>query len=152
MGDAASWASVVIAAVSMVVSLIAMFKSNKAQQEANAAQRKLVKIEEDRELERRSGSLEAHLKPSLRKMGSSYRLYIENSGAAEARNVRISMDGVPLSEHRVGGDQIPLIIGPSSEASCLLALSLANHPPFNAEIQWDDESGLNHSYRTTLTF
>jgi len=136
----------------LIVSIMAMVRSLQAQREANALQGRIARIEEDRELQRRLESLQAKLKPELRKAGSSYRLYLVNSGLAEARNIRVRMDGVPFSEHMVGGDRTPSTIGPGCEASCLLGLSLANSPPFDIEVQWDDDWEMERSYRTTLTF
>ncbi len=154
MGDAASWAGVVIATVSMVVSIIAILKSNKAQEEANAAQRRIVEIEQHRELDRRLDSLRAKLRPELRKNGpTSYRFYLVNNGLAEARNIRIKMDGRPMAEHPAGRfEKMPSIVGPSSEISSIIGITLACKPPFDLEIWWDDDSGTDRTYRTTLTF
>jgi len=155
MGDAASWAGVVIAVASMIVSIMAMVKSLQAQREANAAQRRIVEIEEHRDVEKRLDSLQAKLQPQLRKTGTtSYRLYLVNNGLAEARNIRVRMDGVPLAEHGAGGrgEGMPSIVGPAAEASCFLPLSQDCHPLFEVEVQWDDDSGTGRAYRTTLTF
>ena len=79
---------------------------------------------------------------------------ITNHGDAEARNVRVIMDGKPLEEHKtaVSNDHMPELVGSNSEISCLLAINMGNAPPFNVEIKWDDDSGIDKEYRTTLTF
>ena len=155
MTDAFSLGSVIISAVSLVVSVVAAWKSLQAQREANIAQRRIVEIEEQREQERRLTASQAFLSPQLRKTErGSYRLYLVNSGKAEARNVRVKLDGVPLGEHPVAveGDNLPVRVGPNSEVSCILAITLSCAPPFEIEVMWEDDSGTDRVYRGTLTF
>jgi hypothetical protein len=155
MHDASWWISILSAPVSLIVSVIALILSLRAQREANAVQRKLVEIEEKREQERQLGLRQASLQPEIRASGIGFhRLYIANHGAAEARNVRVSLDGKPLEQHRVAvrGSPIPSLVGPGNEVSCLLAISHECPPPFQCEIRWDDDSGQGRFYRTTLTF
>lgn len=100
-------------------------------------------------------TLRAELRPELRQTGrGSDRLYLVNHGMAEARNIRVKLDGVPLAEHRaaVRGDSLPSLVGPGGEISCLLGTNLQCAPPFQIEVQWDDDSGSDRTYRTTLTF
>lgn len=154
MGDLAAWAGVFIAIASLIVSIIAMLKSMHAQHEANAVQRRIVHIEERREEERQLGSHQARLRLELRNMGSgSYRLYLINDGMAEARNVRVILDDLPLDAHQTGvrGEILPSLVGPNAEVSCFLRITLGCQPPFQAAVHWDDNSGIDRSYRTTLT-
>ncbi|MBT9143080.1 MAG: hypothetical protein DDT32_01483 [Syntrophomonadaceae bacterium] len=153
MPNSLSWAEF-IAVCSLVVSTVAIYMSWKASREANAAQRRIVDIEEQREQERRLSALQALLRPQLRKTEKgSDRLYLVNSGKAEARNVRVELDGVPLNKHRaaVVGNDIPAHIGPNSEVSCVLAFTFGCAPPFKIEIKWEDDSGMGRIYRGTLT-
>lgn len=155
MGDAASWASVIIAIGALTVSIVAMVKSLRAQREANAAQRRIVEIEERRELQKRVDSLQAKLQAVFKDLGDgSQRLYLVNRGAAEARNVRVKLDGTLLKEHCAGvrGDPMPSLVGPGAEVSCLLGISHQCPPPFQCEVLWDDDSGVDLTYRTTLTW
>jgi len=154
MGGVASWVGVLIAIGSLIVSIIAMLKSAHAQREANSAQRRVLAIEERRENERRLASLQAQLLPELRKTGSeTYRLYLINRGMAEARNVRVTLDGVLLDPRKaIQGNELPSLVGPSAEVSCILPMSIDCTPPFDVDVRWDDDSGVNRSYRTTLTF
>ncbi len=155
MSDFSSWTSNIIAGLSLIVSVIALALSLRAQRDANAAQRRIVEIEEQREYERRLEARQAWVQPELRETGSgSDRLYLVNHGMAEARNVRVSLDGVPLAEHHaaVRGDSMPPLIGPGAEVSCLLGISHDCAPPFEVEVRWDDDSGKDRLYRTTLTF
>jgi len=138
MPEVASWAGVIVAALSLVVYVVT------------------VSIGWwQREQDRRLSAQRASLRPELRKTNrDSYRLYLVNEGKAEARNVRVMLGGKPLSEHpaAVQGDDMPTRIGPNSEVSCLLAITLGCAPPFEIEVRWDDDSGADHTYRGTLTF
>lgn len=154
MADIFPLASVIISAVSLVTSIFATWKSLRAQREANIAQKRIVEIEEQREKERHLAATQAQLIPRLRKTdGGLYRLYLVNSGHAEARNVRVELDGMPLHEHptAIEGEDLPVLVGPSSEVSCCLAL-WNKKPPFEIEVKWDDDSGTDRVYRGTITF
>jgi len=146
----------IISAFALVVSIVALWRGEKAHREANAAQRRIVEIEEQRERERRLSALQASLYPRLsRTERGSYRLCLVNSGKAEARNVRVELNGVPLNEHPVAvrGSDIPTLIGPNSEVRCVLSITHDSPPPpYEMEIRWDDDSGMDRVYRGTLTF
>ncbi len=155
MGDITSWVGLVIAAFSLGVAIIAIYISGRAQKVANSVQLRLLEIEEQREKHRIDVSKQAELRAELRKKGNSGRLYIQNSGAAEARNMRVELDGRPLSEHLVASPQhpIPDLVGPYDEISCFLTMnSHTSKPPFKIRIIWDDESGADRNYRSTLTW
>ncbi|MGB9879339.1 MAG: hypothetical protein ACPLRM_01130 [Anaerolineae bacterium] len=155
MADPISLAGIIVGGLSLIVSGIAMMGSWKAQREATTAQKRIVEIEEQREKEKVVSSQQALLHPELRETGTgSYRLYLVNSGKAEARNVQVKLDGVPLKDHHaaVKGDVMPTLIGPNAEVSCLLAISTRCAPPFEIEVLWDDDSGKDHIYRGILSF
>jgi len=155
MGDLSDWVGVLIGAGSLVVAIIALRRSGRATAEANAVQRRLVAIEEQRESERRAQAQRAVLRPALRKTGTSdYRLCVENAGASVARNLRVLLDGKPFIEHdaAVANDTLPDLVGPHSEVSCLLGLHMQCAPPFHIEMTWDDDSGQPGLYKGTLTF
>lgn len=149
-GNTPDWASI----SSLIVSLFALWVSYKANLKANANQQRLVEIEEQREKDRQIQKLSAQLCPELRKNGNNYRLVIVNHGNAEARNIKVTMDGKPLSEHKaaVSNDLLPDMVGANSEISCLLALAMGCTPPFDVDVAWNDDSGDGKKYKTTLTF
>lgn len=127
----------VIAACSLVVSVVALLLSHRAQREANAAQLRIVEIEEQRERDRQMQRRQARLHPELRRQASgSYRLYLANQGESAARNIRVRLDGKPIQEHcaAVQGDSLPDRVEPGGEVSCLLAISLDCAPPFEVEV------------------
>ena len=140
MSDNLSWASILIAIGSLLVSILSLISSHRNQ-------RRIVLIEEQRQRERELTALQASLRPELRKTEKgSYRLCLVNSGKAEARNVRVKLGGMPLNEHPVAvrGSDIPTLIGANSEVSCLLAITLGSPPPpYEIEIRWDDDSGMD---------
>lgn len=155
MDDAFSWATVILGVLSLIVSVIALIKSHRAQREANAAQLQIVEIEKQREKERKLSLLQAKLQSQLRKTDrGSYRLYLINSGMSEARNIRVRLDGKELSDHDafIKGENMPTKVGPGAEISCLLAITRDCAPPFEIEVLWDDDSRTGCVYRTTLTF
>jgi hypothetical protein len=155
MGDIVSWVGVVIAALSLLVAIVAIVKSGRAQHEANAAQRRIVEIEEQREQTRQADLTQAKLRPALRKDGNTDILYVKNIGAAEARNIRVELDGRPLSEHPVKPllYPMPALAGPDSEISCPLNTNLDTpDPPWEIKITWDDASGKDRTYCSTLTW
>jgi len=149
-----SWGNLLISFCSLVISFIALRRSIHAQNEANAIQKKLVFIEEQREYDRKTRTLQARLCAELRKKIKGYWLYLINFGEAEAHNVRIKLDGIPLINHpaAVQGMHIPSFIGPNSEVGCPLSITQDCYPPFEVEIKWDDNYSKDRIYRSTLTF
>lgn len=150
----ATWAGIVIAGISLIVAAISLWKSDRAQREANAAQRRIVEIEEQREQDRVGESRRAVVRVALRRTGNAFRLCIQNVGQAEARNLKIRLDGIPASEHPVvpGGQTFPTMVGPGAEVGLLMALTWGTDAPTELTVTWDDDAGTGHSFRTTLTF
>ncbi|HWF60281.1 MAG TPA: hypothetical protein VN666_08215 [Nitrospira sp.] len=94
MGDALAVGGVIISALSLGVSAIAIYTSWQANRQAIAAQRRILEIEEQREHDRQRSELQASLLPQLRKTNKhSYRLYLVNSGKGIAHNIRVRLDG-----------------------------------------------------------
>lgn len=143
-----------ISVVAVFVSLLAISASRKVNRKANEIRTRLLAIEEQREANRMAHSRGAALQPEIRPTNRrDYRLYICNRGQAEARNVKILMDGKPLLDHPVvpKGETLPDLIGPGAEISCCLAISFESPPPFEINITWEDNSGEQGFYRTKLT-
>lgn len=143
-----------VSAGSLVVAIIALIVSALSHRKANSIQQQLFEIENQRQNDRQKQKLSAQLFTELHKEGNRYRLVLINQGYAEARNIRVMMDGKPLSEHKVAvsNDRLPDLVGANSEVSCLLRITLESGPPFNIEVKWDDDSGNDKEYRTILTF
>jgi hypothetical protein len=147
--------SISISALSLIVSGVATWIAWKAHRKTISLQQRMLQIEEQRERDRRLMASQAQLHPELRATThGGYRLYIVNSGMAPARNLRVILDNTPLTEHpaAVQNDPMPTLVGPNSEVSCLLALMSGCSPPFDIELQWEDDSSTNRAYKGTLTF
>ena len=125
-------------------------------------QERMVALEDAREKDRivamGKALLTAHVVSEViahRRTGSALRhfLRIDNKGPAEARDIKVLLDGKPIMEHPavVQRQEEVLQIGPKSHFDYLLALSLQANAPRQAEMSWSDDSGEPGSYRTTLT-
>ncbi|MDH5510913.1 MAG: hypothetical protein OEZ32_11250 [Nitrospinota bacterium] len=144
-----------ITMASLLLSGIAIMASIYATAKARDNSSRLLAIEEQRESDRLVDRSKASLSVRREKDGSSYRLYISNSGNAAAKNVEITMNGKPILEHKVipQGEQEKKIIGPDSEVSYILAESMGkgNNPPYIIVISWDDDSDKKGRYETTVS-
>lgn len=150
----ASWIGDGISVISVIVAVIALIKSDGAQRQANASQKRIVEIEEGRESDRNSEAKQAILRPRIWRHGSGdYRLHIENQGKAEARNVNMLLADMPFLDHPAvpKGETLCTLIGPGTDVSYCLAIAFGCAPPFDLVLTWDDDSKTGNSYRTTLT-
>jgi len=160
--EAIAIVSACIAGLALVQSWRAGREASKATREANdlikrqvVLQDRLTQIEQSREHAKLMQSLQAVLRAELRKTDrSSWRLFVANTGQGTARNVAITLDGKPLLEHDAvpRGEQETKMIGPESEISYCMAICSGCCPPFDLEATWDDDSGQQGRYGTTLTF
>lgn len=154
MAEYISFASLVLAFGSFCVAIMAYRKSAKTQDKNLELQQKIVQIEEGRDQVAlnmaRSATLRAELQVSGR---NSYRLCIVNDGSSMARNVHVELGGMPLVDHPVlpRGVEMPKLIGPKSEITCPIAIHMNCAPPFALRVFWDDDCGVNHTFKTTLT-
>jgi len=165
----------IIAIVSVLIAGLALWRSWRAGREASEATReanelmkqqvalheRLTQIEQSREQARVMQSLQAIIRAELRKTDrGGWRLFVENTGHGTARNVTITLDGEPIMDHpavsspavqHVNREEIRTI-GPESEISYVMGLTFDCSPPFEFEATWDDDSGQQGRYATTLTF
>jgi len=104
--------------------------------------------------ELRAGERHARIRAELRNdvAHQFWRLYLVNEGKAEARNVRVTLNGAPLEQWQAAIGGLPSLIGGNGQVSCIMAFSQACSPPLDCQVQWDDDAGKNHMYRTTLTY
>lgn len=154
--------SICVAGLALIQSWRAGREASKATREANdlikqqvALQERLTLIEQSREHAKLINSLQAVLRAKLCKTGgNNWRLFVINTGQGTARNVTITLDGKPLLEHPAvpHGEQETKLIGPESEISYCMAVSFGCTPPFELAATWDDDSGQQGRYSTTLTF
>jgi len=150
VGAIAACAGVLVSVGSLIVACLAFWKSSCAQSDANTVQERHVAIEEQREKDRLAASSQAELRPELRRVGNSYRLYLVNRGAAAARRIQVEMDGKPLAEHTAAiiNDPMPESVGGHGEVGCLLGVFGSS---LKVKIVWDDDYGRDRTYETILT-
>lgn len=167
--DLIALGATLVAVVGLVQGWRAGRKADKATREANdltkqhndlvkqnlAVQERLAQIEQSREHDRLMQALQAVLTAELRQTDrGGHRLFIANAGQGTARNLAITLDGKPLAEHPAtsGNKDGSRIIGPGAEASYYMSLNRSCHPPFELDAMWDDDSGQQGRFSTTLTF
>jgi hypothetical protein len=139
---------------------VATAKANELHKQQNvlheqhvAIQKHLVQIEEWRDGEKQIQSLKAIIRAELGTTDSGHdRLFVLNKGQGTARNVKITLDGEPLLEHEAipDGEEEAKTIGPESEVSYCVIISMDCVPSFEFEATWDDDSGQQGQYCTTL--
>jgi len=146
----AAVAAALVALASLVVSVIALVRSSRAQSRA-------LLIEEDREADRKKRAQKAQLVARIAKDDKrhSYWLEIENLGEAEASSLTFTLDGQTPDRHpalRVSADKLADRIGPHVSVRYLLILTMQERPPYDFAVTWRDKSEEPGEFRTTLTF
>ena len=153
--------TVLIAALALLISWRANRNVSKSNREANDLLKKqtefqdrLTQIEQSREHAKLIESLRAKIRAQIQKTGdNNWRLFIENIGLGTARNLIIKIDDKPLIEHPVmlKGEKEVKLIGPESMVSYCIGISFDSIPPFEFSATWDDDSGFQGTYNSTLT-
>lgn len=161
ISDLIAIGKIVVPLLSIVVSLFSIYFSVHAnknsltlQKEQTEMQKRITQIEEAREQDRVIQSRKANLKAELREVKrNNYHLVIKNSGQGTARNVKATLDGKRISEHRAiaSSDQEITLIGPGSEILYTVGITFDCSPPFKFKVTWEDDSGEPGEYETTLT-
>ena len=85
---------------------------------------------------------------------STYFFVITNSGVGEARELRIELDGIALSDHPAS-QQAPreiTVLGPGSSTRFPLATHAECPIPSNVKIEWMDDSAEPGVYELTLSY
>lgn len=147
--------SAIITLASVVVAIWLGVKNHRLARKNTDLQKRLVELEEERELDRKKAASKAQLRATLENYGQhNYRLVIENIGNCEARNIVLQMDGKLFADHPAAMENEGPIrsIGPHTRVTKLLAITMGCAPPFELDITWEDDSGEPRHYRTTLTF
>jgi len=81
-------------------------------------------------------------------------LVIQNEGLCEARNVEVRLDDKPIMEHPAISKRSKEIKFINSNSSIIYDLDLnmrGGDRPRECEISWQDDSGIEGHYKTTLT-
>ncbi|HUU30088.1 MAG TPA: hypothetical protein VM123_19965 [archaeon] len=143
--------------IGLLLSLSAIAVSIWAYSKSSKTEKKLLEIEEAREEDRIKQSKKAILMAIIdheyHRNFTSFTLQIKNEGEAEARDVCVKLDEMPLLEHPVIPKTIEEIkqIGPKSVIRYRMAITRGYRKNFEVEITWADDSGEPGFYKTTLT-
>jgi len=145
------------------VAIAAIVVSAKSSKRSNKTQEGLLKIEKDREQDRLYDRTKACLTAQIvavpwtviNKTVMKVLLRIENKGLAEARDIRVILDGKSVMEYATFTENQEkkeiTQVGPKSYFDYLLGYGTNTPKPASAEISWADDSGESGEYRTTLT-
>lgn len=158
----------IIALVALSVSGIAAYysyrqrtKSNDLQEEQTELQRRVVNIEEQREQERLKKETKARLRPVFKYIDRhdstreiARQIKIENIGKVKAYNIRMFVDGDPLSMHRNTFCRRDDKISPIQAGNYQMwRIEVDEESPEACEItlKWDDETGIDYEFKDKLS-
>jgi hypothetical protein len=151
--------SVLLSALALIVSIVAIILSWRAtsrQNELAAAQTRLqgelVRIEGARHEQEQLSRSRASLTADLWRTAHEGTLDVTNHGA-EARKVRITVDGQPLAEHLhfKSGFHSVGTIGPGVTVSFHMLTFDGMDTVFKVALQWEDASGIPGEWKSDLT-
>ena len=150
----AHWA---VAGLALIISVIALLISRRAQRQQGVLQQQLLEIEQARDRSRQLEACKARLRAEIITvslgMERQHRLEIRNDGEVEAREIKAWLEDIPIVNHpRILREATEITeIGPSSLARYILVKSFQNGPPWRFRVTWQDDSGTPGEYQTTLT-
>ena len=138
--------AVSISAVAVLVSLWFAIRQSKWQA-------RLLHLEEAEEQRRSTASQSAKLRAVLDRIGKSPALLVMNDGAAEALDISIKIDEIPIAQHHnvLSGEQEVRQLGPGGSARYMLALTSGTPPLIQVEIGWADGAGEAQRWRSDLS-
>lgn len=170
--------SSIIAGASVIISMIALrFSSqaskgakqaqdisNELQKQNNSLQERMICLEETRQedsvIEANKAELIAKLNCTVTEYNTgkfplrnkTFKLEIENIGRSTAKKVRAFINGISIQEIvDINTDDGEHDIGSNSKVSYSVSIKHDFSPPFRFSLTWDDDSGVQGNYKTTLT-
>jgi hypothetical protein len=149
---------ILLAAVAIGVSVVALIRGGRTQNRLVKVDERLVSIEEKRETDRQLRARKARLTAFVDRdaNGNRHVLRVENSGSAEARGVRVLLDGVPVGEHPatavLPAEEGKTIVGPYSDIRYRVVLTNDMLPPSEIVVRWTDDSAEEGHYRNSLSW
>ena len=155
--------SIAFSVIAILISGGSLWFAVKSFNKSHSIEKRQLEITENQEAEKAAEKTKARLFASietqtiqsanLRRQALKDVLVIRNEGQCEARNITVLMDSMLIMEHPAipnGSTEIKYV-GANSTAGYDLALSMQTSPPFEIEITWEDDSGEEGNYHTTLT-
>jgi hypothetical protein len=152
MSDAAisNW----IAGAALLVALVALLVAAWTSQKQTRLQSRLVRIEEARDLDRQMAGSQAQLEGKLFAGNArmSAHLRITNVGAAAARNIRITVDKLPILEHPgFRQNVLPETIAQGASVALWMFAFDGMKTRYHVGIAWDDESGRDGHWTSDIS-
>ena len=116
-------------------------------------QERVLALEEAEERRQTAAEQSAKLRAVLDRSGRSSALLVMNDGVAEARDISIKIDGIPIAQHHnvLSGEQEVRQLGPGGSARYMLALISGTPPLIQVEIGWADGAGEAQRWRSDLS-
>lgn len=147
--------SLVISLASLVVAILSSNRSSRISAAQAEVQSRMLALENVRQRAEARSMKKANVRGRLVKYGSGdARLVIRNEGPAEAKDVRIALDGAPPAQHPVWLGNVsdgPIqVLGAGSETEFLLALSQQSPDKMSFEVSWENPSGERDSWSTEI--
>ena len=147
----------ITAIVAILLSLISIAVSVDANRRSNAAQAKLVALEEDRERDRLADRGRALVRAEFFRIVKGPQLQrwlrFSNTGNATARNVVVTVNGKPIDEDRrlvLGEKRFAATIGAGAHLDVIATAELGVDPNYRVVISWDDDSGVPGRWESDL--
>ncbi len=151
---------IIISAIALIVSIIVAIYSYFQGSKSNQLQERIVEIEEQREQERLNKENRADLQPYFRYISRkdspvkiARQIIIKNLGKQEAQNIRMYVDGDPLSMHRnifCRPDYKLTPIRPGSDQKWRIEVDEESPEVCEIKLKWDDETGSDHEFNDKL--
>lgn len=155
--DVIALAATCLSALALTYGWLANRKATRYTAQSNEMQGRLVEIEERREeaqaVTAQRAGLVLTLQSSPGRHGKDWRLILANHGEAEARNIEVTLDGTSIFDiGHVMTDSGEITLGAGNACRWAVAIGGGFRPPWQAIVNWEDDSGIPGEYKTTLTF
>jgi hypothetical protein len=148
----AGYAALITTALTSVISVAALIISIVSLRSSNRTSRRLIEIEEGRDRLASKQAAKAKITSMLNRQGSSYRLTIFNEANGEAREIRVTLDGIGIVGNPavLRGQAEKRRLGPRSSFYYNLVVSQSFPKPKTIRIEWQDDSGEAGLYESDL--
>jgi hypothetical protein len=130
----------VLAAISAVISLVALFVSWRVARRQTGIQERLAAIEEARRAEEVKARTLARVTASLVYL-DEHLLILRNEGQALARGVQVEPEQGPEHSPIIGLEALPVDLQPGQRMTFRVALVLGDEPMLRITVRWTDEAG-----------
>jgi hypothetical protein len=135
--------SLLVSLAALGISVWAIMSAKRTARDQNRLQGQLLRIEKDRERDRVAEATAAVVIAEMYRLEHSARLVLHNTGRAEARLVRIAVDGTPIVKHRLfheAKEPVPLL-GPGARVEFLMITYDGMPTSYQVALEWENASG-----------